>query len=56
MERDKMESIKGFLSYTEIKYLDMNQRLKGLHLKWYSWRPLRDKDGWRMQVEQLKLA
>ena len=51
-----MESIIGFLIYVARKYRDMNNDLKWIHLKLGIWIPYRDKEGWQLQGEELKMA
>ena len=45
LDRDNMESIRGFLVYVAKMYRDMNPYLKGLHLTLDSWRPFRGNGG-----------
>ena len=42
--------------YVDQTYRDMNSYLKGLHLTLDSWRPHREKEGWKIQGEQLKMS
>ena len=56
MLRSRMESIIGFLVYVSRTYKDITPYLKGVHLTLESWRPYRDEEGWRLQVESLKMA
>ena len=56
MLRSRMESIIGFLVYFSRTYKDITPYLKGVHLTLESWRPYRDEEGWRLQVESLKMA
>ena len=51
-----MESIRGLLVYVARTYRDMNPYLKRMHLTLDSWRPYRDKDGWRLRGEELNMA
>ena len=51
----KMKYIRGFIVYVARTYQDMNPYLKGLHFNLDSKSPFRDKEGWQMQVYQLKI-
>ena len=56
MHWDSMESIIGFLIYIARKYRYINPYLKGVHLMLDSWILYRDKYGWQLQEEDLKMA
>lgn len=51
LQRDKLESARGFLVYVARTYTTMLPYLKGLHLTIDSWRPNRDEEGWRLGKE-----
>ena len=42
--------------YVARTYRDMNPYLKRMNLTLDSWRPYRDKDGWRLRGEELNMA
>ena len=52
----RMESIIWFLIYVSMKYRGKNTYLKGIHLTLDSWILYRDKEGWKLQGEELKMA
>ena len=56
MPRVRMESIIGFLVYLSSTYRYMNSYLKEVRMTLDSWGPYRDEEGWRLQVESLKMA
>ena len=51
----KMKYVRVFIVYVARTYQDMNPYLKGLHFNLDSKSPFRDKEGWQMQVYQLKI-
>ena len=56
MYRARMKLILGFLVQVRIKYRYMKPYINRLNLTLDSWRNLRDKEGWRMRGEQLKIS
>ena len=55
MNYASMVSIIGLLMYVSRKYRNTNTYLKGIHLTLNSWIPYRDKYGWQLLVEELKM-
>ena len=53
IDRKELERIRGFLVYVSLTYDTMVPYLKGLHHTLESWRPTRDKEGWRIPRREL---
>jgi hypothetical protein len=48
-----LEKKRGFLIYVTRTYPSMVSYLKGIHQTLDSWRPNRDKDGWKLTVKEI---
>lgn len=56
LQRARLESMRGFLIYVARTYRNLNPYLKGVHLTVDSWRPYRDKEGWKLAGKELMAA
>lgn len=54
VNRKRLEQIRGFLIYVSRTYPWMPPYLKGLHLTIDSWRPGRDKQGFKLKAAELR--
>ena len=50
VDRKELERDRGFLVHLSMLYPSFTPYLKGFHLSLESWRPDRDKDGWKLPV------
>jgi hypothetical protein len=56
IEFKTLESHRGFLVYIARTYPMINPYLKGIHLTLDSWRPWRKEDGWKMSMQEIRVA
>eukprot|EP00957_Ditylum_brightwellii_P040428 3059724-Ditylum_brightwellii.AAC.3 len=53
MEHKPLESRQGYMVYVSRTYSELTLYLKGVHHMLESWRPTRDKDGWKYTLVEL---
>lgn len=52
LDRKELEHDRGFLVHLSMIYLSLASFLKGFHLTLESWRPDRNKDDWKLPVNE----